>query len=92
MSSPREAWHPYVKNVSYRYPHNRHPEENAAVKEALKAARPDARPIIELVYIRKTKTLREAANLCFMSYSTAHRRNMEFIRNVAKNLKLPGTE
>ena len=89
MSKPAEAWYPYIRNIAYRYPHNRHPEEDAALKAALEAIEPEEREMIELVYLRRTKTMQEAANLCFVSYSTAHRINRKFLREVAKNLKLP---
>ena len=90
MSKPAEAWYPYMKTITRRYPNNRHPEENAAVADALRAARPETQQIVELVFLRKTKTLPEAANLVYISYSTARRLAAGFLGDVAARLGLPG--
>ena len=89
MSHPKEAWYPYMKNITRKYPNNLHPEENAAVSAALATAAPDTVQLIELAYIKGSKTLREAANLCFLSISTARIRTSAFFREVARNLGLP---
>ena len=89
MSKPAEAWYPYMKTITRRYPQNRHPEEDAAVKAALQAARPETQQIIDLVYIRKTKTLHEAANLVYMSYPNARRLSARFFGDIAARLGLP---
>lgn len=89
MSHPKQAWYPYMKNIARRYPDNLHPEENAAVKAALDAAAPETVQLIELSYIKGTKTLRESANLCFLSFSTAKIRTSAFFTDVARNMGLP---
>lgn len=91
MGKPAEAWYPYVRNIAYRYPHNRHPEEDAAFAAAFETAAPETRKIIEIVFIKKSKTMHEAANMAFISYPTAQRRVSVFFKDVAIRLGLPAS-
>lgn len=87
-----EAWQPYVLNILRRYPHNKHPEEDAAIERALEEADPDTAALIDLVYFRKTHSLEAASDRLYISYSTAWRRQMLFRLEVARNLNLPMDE
>ena len=89
MNRWNEAWNPYVLNILKRYPKNKHAEEDEAIRKALEVADAQTVAIVDMVYFGKTKSISGAAEMLFISYSTAWRNQMTFRREVAKNLNLP---
>lgn len=101
MSKPRVKWWGYVRNILYAYPRiSRDPapsdedqQERAAVDAASKetAALPDGPErleLIRLVFFARSCTLEGAALRMHLSYTTARRKQSDFLRCVGKHLGL----
>lgn len=101
MSKPRVRWWGFVRNILYSYPsisRAKSPsEEDRRECDAVEAASretaelPDGAErmeLIRLVFFTRSCTLEGAALRLHLSYTTARRKQSEFLRCVGKHLGL----
>ena len=91
MSKPRYLWHGYIKSILKKYPKVSN-KEKKAVEDALSdfsmEGRTDLLDLSEILYFKKKKDMRGAAEILYISYGTAIRRNREILRKVAAYMGL----
>lgn len=84
----RYPWYSYVNSIMYNKTKRRTQKELAAVSAVLEAADPETRALVDMVFITRSKNIREAARAAFVSYETAKKRLQKFRIDVARNLDL----
>ena len=89
MSKPRYPWWGYMREVLRRYPENLTAGEVEAVRQTIEQTRqlPDGErrvAVIDMVFFKKTHTLRGAALRIPCDYETAKRWQRAFMRMVAE--------
>lgn len=84
----RYPWYSYVHSIMWNKTKRRTKKELEAVEKALSAADPETRELVDMVFITRSKNIREAARAAFVSYETAKKRLQKFRIDVARNLDL----
>lgn len=92
MSEPKYKWWEYAKSVVRRYPERVNENEKRAVQAAIHETQllPEGKTrmnIVEMVLMRGSHTVADAARVCCVSPITAKDYHGDFIRLVGKNFK-----
>lgn len=87
MGTPSYPWHGYIVNILHGYGKITQ-REKKGVFDALQAATPETRYLVQEVYIKQNKNLQTAAQDCYISHITATRRMIAFRKDVARRLGL----
>ena len=87
MSSPREVWHPYIRNLLSKYPKNK-TIENEAIEKAIEQFTPEKKQLFQKLYYERLFKISEVEEYYNISFGTAIKWNKELYYKIAGFLNL----
>ena len=87
MSSPREIWHPYIRNLLSHYPKNK-ARENEAIEQAIEQFSPEKKELFQKLYYERLFKISEVEEYYNISFETAKKWNRELFYRIAGFLNL----